>query len=106
MHSSSDRAAATAANRPLPLLYKLAPAVAAAVLAADIWDTAGQERFNSMHASYYYRAHVSCLLGTVTVGKQQACHMDVALLSQPEQHIQQHQHTFEAQRKRSSCTFC
>jgi hypothetical protein len=32
---------------------------AAAAAAADIWDTAGQERFNSMHASYYYRAHVS-----------------------------------------------
>ncbi|KAF6264759.1 small rab-related GTPase [Scenedesmus sp. NREL 46B-D3] len=27
-------------------------------LPVDIWDTAGQERFNSMHASYYYRAHV------------------------------------------------
>jgi hypothetical protein len=32
---------------------------AAVVVVADIWDTAGQERFNSMHASYYYRAHVS-----------------------------------------------
>ena len=27
----------------------------------DFWDTAGQERFNSMHPSYYYRAH-ACLL--------------------------------------------
>ena len=30
-------------------------------LAIDFWDTAGQERFNSMHPSYYYRAH-ACLL--------------------------------------------
>ena len=29
--------------------------------ASDFWDTAGQERFNSMHPSYYYRAHC-CIL--------------------------------------------
>jgi hypothetical protein len=41
-------------------MIETAAAVAAvAAVAADIWDTAGQERFNSMHASYYYRAHVS-----------------------------------------------
>ena len=27
----------------------------------DFWDTAGQERFESMHPSYYYRAH-ACIL--------------------------------------------
>ena len=27
----------------------------------DFWDTAGQERFNSLHASYYFQAHV-CIL--------------------------------------------
>ena len=30
-------------------------------LCPDFWDTAGQERFNSMHPSYYYKAH-ACLL--------------------------------------------
>lgn len=33
---------------------------------ADIWDTAGQERFNSMHASYYYRAHACIMVFDVT----------------------------------------
>eukprot|EP00696_Hemimastix_kukwesjijk_P018470 gnl/Hemi2/7362_TR2506_c0_g1_i1.p1 gnl/Hemi2/7362_TR2506_c0_g1~~gnl/Hemi2/7362_TR2506_c0_g1_i1.p1 ORF type:complete len:134 (-),score=40.29 gnl/Hemi2/7362_TR2506_c0_g1_i1:16-417(-) len=28
----------------------------------DFWDTAGQERFNSMHPSYYHRAHVCVLV--------------------------------------------
>lgn len=32
----------------------------------DIWDTAGQERFNSIHASYYYRAHVCIMVFDVT----------------------------------------
>eukprot|EP00877_Chromochloris_zofingiensis_P002737 jgi/Chrzof1/12464/Cz06g35090.t1 len=32
----------------------------------DIWDTAGQERFNSMHASYYYRAHACIMVFDVT----------------------------------------
>ena len=31
------------------------------LLTADIWDTAGQDRFNSLHPSYYYRAH-ACLM--------------------------------------------
>jgi Rab-like protein 2 len=30
-------------------------------IAVDFWDTAGQERFNSMHPSYYYKAH-ACIL--------------------------------------------
>merc|ERR1711943_52435 len=30
-------------------------------ISIDFWDTAGQERFNSMHPSYYYKAH-ACLL--------------------------------------------
>jgi Rab-like protein 2 len=34
--------------------------------AADIWDTAGQERFNSMHSSYYYRAHACIMVFDVT----------------------------------------
>lgn len=32
----------------------------------DFWDTAGQERFNSMHASYYYRAHVCVMVFDIT----------------------------------------
>jgi len=30
-------------------------------VAVDFWDTAGQERFNSMHPSYYHKAH-ACIL--------------------------------------------
>lgn len=32
----------------------------------DLWDTAGQERFNSMHPSYYYKAHACILVFDVT----------------------------------------
>lgn len=32
----------------------------------DFWDTAGQEKFNSMHASYYYQAHVCIMVFDVT----------------------------------------
>lgn len=28
---------------------------------SDFWDTAGQERFQSMHASYYHKAH-ACIM--------------------------------------------
>lgn len=35
-------------------------------LEVDFWDTAGQERFNSMHPSYYYRAHACILVFDVT----------------------------------------
>ena len=34
--------------------------------AADIWDTAGQDRFNSLHPSYYYRAHACLMVFDVT----------------------------------------
>lgn len=27
----------------------------------DFWDTAGQERFQSMHPSYYHKAH-ACIM--------------------------------------------
>merc|ERR1711988_1779379 len=30
-------------------------------IAIDFWDTAGQERFNSMHPSYYFKAH-ACIM--------------------------------------------
>ena len=33
---------------------------------ADIWDTAGQDRFNSLHPSYYYRAHACLMVFDVT----------------------------------------
>ncbi|KAL6753049.1 rab-related GTPase [Haematococcus lacustris] len=36
------------------------------VTPVDIWDTAGQERFNSMHSSYYYRAHACIMVFDVT----------------------------------------
>lgn len=32
----------------------------------DFWDTAGQERFNSLHSSYYYRAHGCIMVFDVT----------------------------------------
>ncbi|KAL9183091.1 hypothetical protein ACHAXT_004878 [Thalassiosira profunda] len=32
----------------------------------EIWDTAGQEAFNSVHPSYYYRAHVCILVFDAT----------------------------------------
>jgi len=32
----------------------------------DFWDTAGQERFNSLHPSYYFRAHACILVFDVT----------------------------------------
>jgi small GTP-binding protein len=34
--------------------------------ALGVQDTAGQERFNSMHPSYYYRAHACILVFDVT----------------------------------------
>mmetsp|Transcript_29385 Transcript_29385/g.53919 ORF Transcript_29385/g.53919 Transcript_29385/m.53919 type:complete len:239 (-) Transcript_29385:628-1344(-) len=36
------------------------------IIPIDIWDTAGQERFNSMHSSYYYRAHACIMVFDVT----------------------------------------
>lgn len=35
-------------------------------IAVDFWDTAGQERFNSMHPSYYYKAHACIMVFDVT----------------------------------------
>mmetsp|Transcript_25423 Transcript_25423/g.51303 ORF Transcript_25423/g.51303 Transcript_25423/m.51303 type:complete len:222 (+) Transcript_25423:141-806(+) len=32
----------------------------------DFWDTAGQEKFNSLHPSYYYKAHVCIMVFDVT----------------------------------------
>jgi Rab-like protein 2 len=32
----------------------------------DFWDTAGQEAFNSLHSSYYHRAHCCILVFDVT----------------------------------------
>jgi Rab-like protein 2 len=32
----------------------------------DFWDTAGQEKFNSIHPTYYYRAHACILVFDVT----------------------------------------
>lgn len=31
----------------------------------DFWDTAGQERFQSMHPSYYHKAH-ACIMVRMT----------------------------------------
>lgn len=38
---------------------------------ADFWDTAGQERFQSMHASYYHKAH-ACIMVRDQLGGTQA----------------------------------
>uniref|UniRef100_A0A7S2NPI8 Uncharacterized protein n=1 Tax=Cyanoptyche gloeocystis TaxID=77922 RepID=A0A7S2NPI8_9EUKA len=35
-------------------------------VAVDFWDTAGQERFNSLHPSYYYKAHACVMVFDVT----------------------------------------
>ena len=45
---------------------------------ADIWDTAGQDRFNSMHASYYFKAHC-CIM----VRLHRAVHSSKLALSVP-----------------------
>ena len=37
---------------------------------ADFWDTAGQERFQSMHASYYHKAH-ACIMVRAQLGGRQ-----------------------------------
>lgn len=54
------RALLSLSTTPLLLLWLLL------LLNTDIWDTAGQERFNSMHASYYYRAHACIMVFDVT----------------------------------------
>ncbi|XP_053572278.1 rab-like protein 2A [Bombina bombina] len=42
-------------------LYKYTASVDGKTVLVDFWDTAGQERFQSMHASYYHKAH-ACIL--------------------------------------------
>ncbi|XP_032805059.1 rab-like protein 2A [Petromyzon marinus] len=42
-------------------LYKYKATVDDKTVLVDIWDTAGQERFNSMHPSYYHKAH-ACVM--------------------------------------------
>ncbi|XP_026167233.1 RAB, member of RAS oncogene family-like 2 isoform X1 [Mastacembelus armatus] len=42
-------------------LYKYTATVGNKMVAVDFWDTAGQERFQSMHPSYYHKAH-ACIM--------------------------------------------
>ncbi|KAL6037379.1 hypothetical protein STEG23_003567 [Scotinomys teguina] len=42
-------------------LYKHTAIVDGKTILVDFWDTAGQERFQSMHASYYHKAH-ACIM--------------------------------------------
>ncbi|XP_077425505.1 RAB, member of RAS oncogene family-like 2 [Vanacampus margaritifer] len=42
-------------------LYKHTATLANRTVAVDFWDTAGQERFQSMHPSYYHKAH-ACIM--------------------------------------------
>ncbi|XP_068131983.1 rab-like protein 2A [Hyperolius riggenbachi] len=42
-------------------LYKYTTVVDGKTILVDFWDTAGQERFQSMHASYYHKAH-ACIM--------------------------------------------
>ncbi|XP_067325505.1 rab-like protein 2B [Anolis sagrei] len=42
-------------------LYKYTTEVDGKTILVDFWDTAGQERFQSLHASYYYKAH-ACIM--------------------------------------------
>ncbi|XP_027710094.1 rab-like protein 2A isoform X3 [Vombatus ursinus] len=46
-------------------LYKHTTTVDGKTILVDFWDTAGQERFQSMHASYYHKAH-ACIMRKVT----------------------------------------
>jgi len=55
-------------------LYKHTATVDGKTVLVDFWDTAGQERFQSMHASYYHKAH-ACIMGPIhlkTVGVEPA----------------------------------
>lgn len=42
-------------------LYKYTTTVNGKSVLVDFWDTAGQERFQSMHPSYYHKAH-ACIM--------------------------------------------
>ncbi|XP_005207577.1 rab-like protein 2B isoform X3 [Bos indicus] len=46
-------------------LYKHTATVDGKTVLVDFWDTAGQERFQSMHASYYHKAH-ACIMRKIT----------------------------------------
>ncbi|XP_067554681.1 rab-like protein 2B isoform X16 [Pseudorca crassidens] len=46
-----------------PTAHPFAPAVQGGGI--NFWDTAGQERFQSMHASYYHKAH-ACIMRKIT----------------------------------------
>ncbi|XP_043296727.1 rab-like protein 2B isoform X2 [Cervus elaphus] len=46
-------------------LYKHTAVVDGKTVLVDFWDTAGQERFQSMHASYYHKAH-ACIMRKIT----------------------------------------
>ncbi|XP_042325684.1 rab-like protein 2A [Sceloporus undulatus] len=41
--------------------YKYTTTVDGKTVLVDFWDTAGQERFQSLHASYYHKAH-ACIM--------------------------------------------
>ncbi|KAK6318148.1 rab-like protein 2A isoform X1 [Coregonus clupeaformis] len=42
-------------------LYKYTTTIDSKAVLVDFWDTAGQERFQSMHPSYYHKAH-ACIM--------------------------------------------
>ncbi|XP_062318216.1 RAB, member of RAS oncogene family-like 2 [Osmerus eperlanus] len=42
-------------------LYKYTTTIDGKTILVDFWDTAGQERFQSMHPSYYHKAH-ACIM--------------------------------------------
>ncbi|KAH0617233.1 hypothetical protein JD844_029101 [Phrynosoma platyrhinos] len=42
-------------------LYKYTTTVDGKTVLVDFWDTAGQERFQSLHVSYYHKAH-ACIM--------------------------------------------
>ncbi|XP_034782409.1 rab-like protein 2A isoform X1 [Acipenser ruthenus] len=42
-------------------LYKYTTTISDKTVLVDFWDTAGQERFQSMHPSYYHKAH-ACIM--------------------------------------------
>ncbi|XP_027396176.1 rab-like protein 2B isoform X8 [Bos indicus x Bos taurus] len=48
-------------------LYKHTATVDGKTVLVDFWDTAGQERFQSMHASYYHKAHACIMPACVPV---------------------------------------
>ena len=47
-------------------MYRHTHMVKGKPLAIDIWDTAGQEAFDTLHPSYYFKAHVCVLVFDAT----------------------------------------